>query len=238
MAKDSYNGSVWQWSDQEFLCTELDQEQVLIYDILKSLLGSLKGKKILEPGCGTAKISYHLVQNEANVTLCDLSENAVRGIQLRFKTGPKPGIVKTDIKSIPFKSNVFDLVWNSGVMEHFSDEGMIQGLNEMARVSRRYVAVFVPFKDCFPYKIAKIISEKNGTWKWGLERPKNSLRDAFEQAGIDVIDEFDYGHRTNILLAYLKLLPNHIAEELQKDFYARAHFYHGISLATIGVKVN
>jgi SAM-dependent methyltransferase len=237
MSNTTEKCSVWQWPDQEFLNTELDQEQVLIYDILKSLLGDLREKNILEPGCGTGKIGHRFVLDEAQVTLCDLSENAVRGLQLRFKSDRRPAILKGDIRSIPFKSDIFDLVWNSGVMEHFSDEELIGGLREMARVSRRYVAVFVPFKDCFPYKIAKMISEHDGTWEWGLERPKRTLRDAFQHAGIDVIEEFDFGHCTNIPLSYLNLLPIHIAEELQRDYLVRSHFYCGVSLATIGVKV-
>jgi hypothetical protein len=137
---------------------------------------------------------------------------------------------------LPFKTDTFDLVWNSGVMEHFTERALILGLTEMARVSRRYVAVFVPFKDCLPYNLAKLISEAEGTWEWGLERPKRTLKDEFFKAGIDVIDEYEFGHETNIPLSYMRLLPDHIADELTRDYYNRGQFYPGVFLVTIGVK--
>jgi ubiquinone/menaquinone biosynthesis C-methylase UbiE len=238
MVKNSSENNIWQWPDHEFLCTQLDQEQQIIFDILQSVLTGVKNKEILEPGCGTSKISFHLFTKGANITLCDLSANAVSGSRLRFSGDQQPKIIQANLLSLPFKSNAFDLVWNSGVMEHFWDDAIIRGLNEMARVSKRYVAVFVPFKNCFPYNLAKIISEANGTWKWGVERPKRSLRVEFEKAGLDVIDEFDFGQRTNIPLSYLNLLPAYIAAELEKDYLVRSHYYCGVSLATIGVKKN
>lgn len=230
------NDTVWQWPREEFLRSEMDQEQELIFSALTSLLEGVRGASILEPGSGTALISHHLARAGARVTLCDLSDNAVRGAALRFKHNRDTGILRADLLHLPFASDSFDIVWNAGVMEHFAEPHLLEALQEMARVSRRFIAVFVPFLDCLPYWIAKLISEHEGTWKWGLERPKRSLRIPFEQVAIDVIDEYEFGWETDIPLSYLKLLPDTIAAEFELDYLKRGYFTRGVSLATVGVK--
>lgn len=227
---------MWRWPEEEFLRTQLDQEQEIILNAPINLMGDVRYKRILEPGSGTARISFHLYRAGVEVTLCDLSENAVQGAMLRFGSRKKYRVIRADLRNLPFHDDAFDLVWNAGVMEHFSPDELDMGLREMRRVSRKYVAVFVPFDGCVPYKVAKLISEAEGTWEWGRETPRRRLRIEFTTAGLDVIDEYVLGRRTNIPLSYLRLMPKHIAEEFARDFQTRRHFYQGVSLATIGVK--
>ncbi len=121
-------------------------------------------------------------------------------------------------------------------MEHFNDDDLHIGLSEMARVSRRFVAVFVPSQFCIPYNTARLLSLDAGTWEWGLERPKRTLRDEFMAANLDVIDEFEFGHETDIPLSYLRLLPVELAAEFCRDYESRGCWQQGMSLATIGIK--
>jgi SAM-dependent methyltransferase len=234
--------TIWQWPLHEFLDDRLDPEQALILQTIQSLLrGGLRGATVLEPGAGTGRVSYHLHQSGARVAVSDLSENSVNGSQVRFAraaAGLPLAIIRANLLSLPFRSNSFDLVWNSGVMEHFRDEDLLAGLREMRRVSRRFVAVFVPSRYCVPYNVARLLALDAGTWEWGLERPKKSLREEFLAAGLDVIDEYEFGHETDIPLSYLRLLPDRTAESFRRQYERDRRWQQGISLATIGVKRN
>jgi 2-polyprenyl-3-methyl-5-hydroxy-6-metoxy-1,4-benzoquinol methylase len=44
-----------------------------------------------------------------------------------------------------------DVVWNSGVFEHFDAWGLIDALNRMEQVARKYVLVLVPNAKTIPY---------------------------------------------------------------------------------------
>lgn len=51
--------------------------------------------------------------------------------------------VKADVRALPFKSGSFDLVHCSHLMEHLEDPQL--GIQELRRVSRKYVIVIVPY---------------------------------------------------------------------------------------------
>ena len=101
---------------------------------------------ILEAGCGSGQ-DLNRLSNEYSKSLfvgldyslqalqkcCSLTDNMNLG---RFVQG--------DILSLPFRDNTFDLIFNSGVIEHFRDT--TQPLDEMIRVTKPggYVIAFVP----------------------------------------------------------------------------------------------
>lgn len=232
--------TIWRWPLHEFLDHRLNSEQALILQTIQSLFrGEIAGARILEPGAGTSRVSLHLHNLGARVAVGDLSENSVNGSRLRFSNGSQReplGIIQANLLALPFRSGSFDLVWNSGVMEHFNDAELHEGLQEMGRVSRRFVAVFVPCQYCVPYNIARLLAMDAGTWEWGLERPKRSLHEDFLAAGLDVIDEYEFGHETDIPLSYMRLLPDRIATEFRKQYKRQRQWQQGVSLATIGVK--
>ena len=230
--------NIWEWPDEEFLDPTLDPEQSEILATLTSLCrDGVTGTRILEPGAGTGRVGYHLHRMGAHVVLSDLSPNSISGSCLRFAAGgSRPlGIVRADLLSLPFADQSFDLVWNSGVMEHFAPEALVRGLREMGRVSARLVAVFVPHLFCVPYNVARLLAVDTGAWRWGYEDPKRTLRGAFTEAGLEVIDEFDFGHDTSIPMSYLPLLPQPMAEAFRHDFVRSGRWPNGVSLATVGI---
>lgn len=50
--------------------------------------------------------------------------------------------VRADIRFLPFRSGVFDLAYSAHLIEHLENEW--EGINELKRVSRKYVIVIVP----------------------------------------------------------------------------------------------
>lgn len=176
----------------------MDVEAVQVPSPLALELGPLVqtlvpfGSSLLEAGSGSGGLSAHLAQLAYRTTLLDQSPAALalgRKVYDRFQL--QGDFVPGDLFHMPFSDNEFDCVWNSGVMEHFPDDVIVQGLREMARVSRRYVLVLVPNAACVFYRASKWTLEQNGTWPCGDEFPRYSTASLFQQAGLKVLRE-DY----------------------------------------------
>lgn len=176
----------------------MDAEAVEVPSALALELGTLvqtllpRGGSLLEAGSGSGGLSAYLAKLGYRTTLLDQSAAALALARRVYESlGLQGQFFDGDLFRMPFADDEFDCVWNSGVMEHFSDEVIVQGLKEMARVSRRHVVVLVPNAACVFYRASKWALEQNGTWPVGDEFPRYSTASLFEQAGLKVLRE-DY----------------------------------------------
>lgn len=103
---------------------------------LKRHLGDLKGKRLLELGCGRGTSSiYQAVTNGLEVVPTDYSEGAVAIANRNMGKYGVPGqAVQADIFNLPFPSGSFDVVISLGVMEHI--ERAADAYREMHRMLR------------------------------------------------------------------------------------------------------
>lgn len=114
---------------------------------INSFLTKNKLKTILEAGSGSGKATL-LLDSKFKKTLLDISPNALKYaliLSKKFKT-KKPSIIEASVFSMPFKKFNFDLVWNIGVIEHYSDKDIKEIFNEMVRVCTKdgVVAIGIP----------------------------------------------------------------------------------------------
>jgi len=94
--------------------------------------------KILDVGCGSGTLARSWKEQGYDVIGLDISDESL-------EIARRKGIycVKGDVtKGLPFDDNTFDLVYSDGLLEHFVDPKPI--LEEIFRVSRRYVLTMVP----------------------------------------------------------------------------------------------
>ena len=79
--------------------------------------------------------------------------------------------VKGDNLALPFPDNTFDLVFNSGVIEHYKYPLNVQQLKEMARVTKPKgeVIVSVPNSLCLWYEAVKTVLTFFDKWPFGYE---------------------------------------------------------------------
>ena len=100
----------------------------------------VKSGKIFEPGCGSGMTCVQFAQDGFDITLMDLSPNALKKALTTFENfGQSCKFTIGDLFNLPFPDEEFDVVFNQGVMEHFKIAGISPdvGIQEMLRVVKK-----------------------------------------------------------------------------------------------------
>jgi ubiquinone/menaquinone biosynthesis C-methylase UbiE len=94
----------------------------------------LKGKHLLEVGCGMGFDSAEFMKRGVRVTATDLTPNAIELAKKHFKLlNLKPESVETaNVLNLHFKDNTFDAVWACGVLHHTGNTQ--RAIDELFRV--------------------------------------------------------------------------------------------------------
>ena len=104
---------------------------------LLRLYREVTGWEVLEVGSGPAHDSLTFAERGADVTAVDSSQTALalaEGIYRRL--GLPIRTVLADVRRLPCESGQFDLVFNAGVLEHFTDDELELVIDEMVRVAK------------------------------------------------------------------------------------------------------
>lgn len=228
------------WKEYE-LDTAFDPAAKIVFDELSSLVGDFKGKTLLECGSGTGKISAMVAQNRGATHLLDYSSRALEFSRLFFNAHKLNGVfVEGSIFSIPYPDNSFDVVWNSGVLEHFPEEKQIAALSEMRRVCRAggMIIAFNPFSKAYIYRIGKYFAEKCDLWPFGDEFPVSTLNGISSRAGLTLEKEYSFGYQ--LQFSFLKYYPiPGFCQHIIRRIFDRCIFksvFNGYLLTSIFIK--
>jgi len=165
---------------QEYKCGSDYGDKLKLLRLRKWFNTEQSNWRILEAGCGTARVSLRLVEQYGQFIGVDYSFSALNLCNSLCNStgiGERAQFVQADILKFPFKDNFFDLVWNAGVLEHYDQQARVAILTEMKRVCKPagFVIVFVPNIFCFrwsmkyqSYRILKTIGLGKG-WPYGRE---------------------------------------------------------------------
>jgi ubiquinone/menaquinone biosynthesis C-methylase UbiE len=132
---------------------------------------------ILETGSGTSRVSLRLAKEGANLHLLDISLNALRSSKWLFKrAGISAEFINADIENLPFKNNIFDVTWSSGVLEHYNSHQIKFVLRDSFRITRKKgrVICIVPNRDAKIYNFGRKLQLVQGIWKYGPEHPQTT----------------------------------------------------------------
>lgn len=103
-------------------------------------VSGIKSGKIFEPGCGSGMTCAQFAKAGYDITLMDLSFNALqKAISVFEKISVQCKFTLGDLFHMPIQDGQFDIVFNQGVMEHFKLAGLdpSEGIKEMLRVLKR-----------------------------------------------------------------------------------------------------
>jgi ubiquinone/menaquinone biosynthesis C-methylase UbiE len=194
-----------------------DYMSEIVVETLRNRCGSFSGKRVLEAGCGTGRVSLEIARTGASVTCIDVSPEAIALTQKMFAASQTPvEAAVASLFALPFKAAEFDVVWNAGVLEHFSESERKDALAELLRVVKPG-GVFVtlnPYKFGMVYRLAKFASEKLKRWPYGHEDPIASLERA--GAGLPVVASREYSTGFFIVLVESLRASNTLMPALMK----------------------
>jgi len=170
------------------------------YNCLKNFIDERKDKIILEAGCGTGRLCCLLAKNfpDSKVTGIDVSPNS-RKIANSLKEYLKILNVSFEIENlfqISYPNDYFDVVFNEGVIEHYSfnnKPNYIDAAREMIRVTKKggKIIIAVPNWYNFPHTLHKWALNKLGKRLiYGYEKSFKylELKKIFSDLGLEEIE--------------------------------------------------
>ncbi|MBN1223114.1 MAG: methyltransferase domain-containing protein [Candidatus Aminicenantes bacterium] len=132
----------------------------------------VRGKSVLDAGCGTGIFSIIFARNEAaKVMGIDISEGSLttaRSLKERFGLS-NAEFQREDMLNLPFTADTFDIVWAWGTVHHTTDP--FQAVSELIRVLKPegslLLAVYTRTKLTFLHEIIRktLIRTPKNTWK-------------------------------------------------------------------------
>lgn len=149
--------------------------------------------KVMEVGCGSGEQSLALARmGDYDLTLVDYSEPALEYAKKLFSIHNFHA--KFELCD-GFSSSLadYDLVFNAGVLEHYSTDEQIAFLRSMAGRSRKYVLSLVLNPQCYWYWIWRNKKTSENQWPFGKEVPIADLSRVFKEAGLNFLGQLYIG---------------------------------------------
>lgn len=104
----------------------------------------LKGKKILDIGCGPGRDSKYFSEAGLEVTGIDLAKSFV---VLASENAPRAKILQMDMRHLDFSENTFDGVWASASLLHIPKSEAKSTLEGFARILKAGGLLFISVKE-------------------------------------------------------------------------------------------
>jgi ubiquinone/menaquinone biosynthesis C-methylase UbiE len=131
------------------------------------ILGNVKGKKILDLGCGPGLYAKKLSNMGAKVKGIDISKDIVR---IAKEENPSLDLIVGDAEKLPYKNSEFDIVLATLVLGHIPQWDKV--LNEINRVLKN--------KGIFIFSSYNPVTEKTKRTKWFF-RKFYEIKDYFKE---------------------------------------------------------
>jgi len=160
----SFYDVVWTEYIPEYSASE--QHWALFYSVEE-----VKGRAVLDAGCGTGIFSIIFARNGAgNVIGIDISPGSLKTAQSlkeKFRL-PNVEFLKQDMLELPFGDETFDIVWAWGTVHHTTDP--FKAIAELARVLRHggslLLAVYKRTRLTFIHEVIRktLLKTPPGSW--------------------------------------------------------------------------
>jgi len=181
-----------------------------VYKHLKNQIKTLNNKdfSIIECGCGSGYIQKKIGEKfNSQSDFLDISKEALKYTKNNLKKSKlkkESKFIQGSILSIPIKDNSYDIVWNSGVLEHFLENDQKKAFKEMIRITKTKgkTIILIPSTYGKIYLKMKKYAEKNGTWQAGYELPLKSMKHLIPKEYQNQYEEYSFGYTSQ--LHYLK----------------------------------
>jgi 2-polyprenyl-3-methyl-5-hydroxy-6-metoxy-1,4-benzoquinol methylase len=172
------------WQDQDFTEFTVKEYHRDIKQIIDDAVKS--GGTSIEIGSGIGITSLILAENLA-CTLLDYDENILQKAAVLFeKQQRKARFICCDMFHLDSMQEKYDVVFNSGVVEHYTVEERARLLREYKKVLRPegVMIIAVPNHYCVPYKLGYTALRMLGRWKFPKEYAIRNLSRELRDTGL------------------------------------------------------
>jgi ubiquinone/menaquinone biosynthesis C-methylase UbiE len=183
------------------------------YDIILQL-GEIKGKTIIDVGCGTGEMVRELTAVGAQVTGIDTPEMLV-------KAGDHPLVgnekyVSALGENLPFKSNFGDMIIFLASLHHIPEPMMIQAIKESCRILKTGgIAVFLEpcGQEGSYFELIRLVEDERDIQRLAFEAIKKAHTFGMENKTEEIV----YIERS--FTDYVNLLNIFIEDEIERSEY-------------------
>lgn len=170
---------------------EINENEKEIASGLKEIFQWLKlpeNLHLIELGSGSGHISGLLNKSGYQVTLLDFSQTALEKSKEFFNYYNLEGnFINGDIFDLSGIAPNYDIVWNSGVMEHFNDDKLLEALKSIKQIVKKYFIFLVPNPLSLPYLLFRYKKMRENNWLYGTEYLRKDYDVFLRKAGFKTI---------------------------------------------------
>jgi SAM-dependent methyltransferase len=157
--------------DKRYTGAPAEYRQTVMAHAYRGLIGTLKGKQVLDVGCGSGRGVVELATEAGFTVGCDASVDmlGVTSRKLAGKTGW--GLANAYAQQLPFASNVFDVVVTLNFLHLFSLKTQREMIAEMKRVTKPGGTLVLEFDNALHGLGAlglfkRVFRDERGTLPW------------------------------------------------------------------------
>jgi SAM-dependent methyltransferase len=180
---------------------------------------------VLEAGCGTGQTLPLFCSRHTTIGL-DRSPKALSIAHPNCDT-----LIQGDIFHIPLKDGACDLVYNSGVIEHFMEPNNKKAVSEMVRVTKKggFLVIIVPNSFCPWYRVGKSVAVIMKNLEFGYEEDYSlfRLRKTLESSGVSIVNSFGLQALPPLATNSKEVLPVKLRKKLGaiENYFPKKQYY-------------
>jgi ubiquinone/menaquinone biosynthesis C-methylase UbiE len=193
------------------------------------------GAKIIEVGCFSGVGSF-ILDESFDKTLLDLSSHGLSlAHQLFDSFGKTATFIQADMFDMPFPNSFFDVVFNAGVIEHFSFAERKKALVEYGRILKPDGVMIIAFPNHYsrPYRMAYRYLNWRGRWNYPKEEQIYDLSEELRETDLKV--QLRSVTAKNTVFFYLNQIP--FLGALLKPLFLVSSYEGYLSIITIKKKI-